>query len=460
MRHLTPLLAAAAFALSTAPAYADLGDQLAKLLADDGASGDQFGWSVAISPDGIGAIVGAVRDDDNGNDSGSAYLFDTTTGRQIAKLLPDVGAMFDLFGYSVAISGATAIVGAAWDDDNGFSSGSAYLFDTTTGEQLFKLLSDDGAVHDWFGYSVAISSDGIRTIVGAVLDDDNGPESGSAYLFDTTTGEQIAKLLADDGAEFDYFGWSVAISGTTAIVGARGDNDNGLNSGSAYLFDTTTGRPITKLLPNDGAAQDFFGYSVAISGATAIVGAYRDDENGEQSGSAYLFDTTTGRQIAKLLPNDGATEDRFGWSVAISGATAIVGAHLHDDNGNDSGSAYLFDISDPANPTQIAKLLADDGAADDCFGVSVAISGATAIVGAAWDDDNGFSSGSAYLFDAAGAPACPWDLDGSGAVGILDLLALLAAWGTDPGGPPDFDGDGTVGILDLLTLLANWGPCP
>ncbi|MCZ6612369.1 MAG: FG-GAP repeat protein [Planctomycetota bacterium] len=109
---------------------------------------------------------------------------------------------------------------------------------------------------------------------------------------------------------------------------------------------------------------------------------------------------------------------------------------------------------------QLFKLLADDGAAGDVFGHSVAISGATAIVGAQDDDDNGTQSGSAYLFDAAGPPGmCPWDLNGDVSVGILDLLALLAVCGSDPGGPPDFDGDGNVGILDLLTLLANWGPC-
>ncbi len=147
-----------------------------------------------------------------------------------------------------------------------------------------------------------------------------------------------------------------------------------------------------------------FGWSVAISGATAIVGARHDDDNGLDSGSAYLFDTTTGGQIAKLLPNDGEANARFGFSVAISGATAIVGAWLDDGN----GSAYLFDISDPANPTQIAKLLADDGAALDVFGISVGISGATAIVGAPADDDNGSQSGSAYLFDAAAAGTCPW----------------------------------------------------
>ncbi|MCH8152249.1 MAG: FG-GAP repeat protein [Planctomycetes bacterium] len=226
-----------------------------------------------------------------------------------------------------------------------------------------------------------------------------------------------------------------------------------LSTGSAYA---DLGDQLFKLLPDDGAALDEFGRSVAISGATAIVGASGHD-NGTSNGSAYLFDTTTGAQIAKFLPNDGAIGDHFGISVAISGATAIVGAWFDDDNGFWSGSAYLFDTT---TGRQIAKLLADDGAALDIFGWSVAISGATAIVGAWFDDDNGLDSGSAYLFDAAGTGMCLWDLDGTGTVGILDLLTLLAAWGSDPGGPPDFDGDGTVGILDLLTLLANWGPCP
>ena len=325
------------------------------------------------------------------------------------------------------------------------------------GDQLFKLLADDGAQADQFGASVAIS--GTTLMVGARLHDDNGNLSGSAYLFDMATGRQIAKLLADDGAARDLFGISVAISGATAIVGAHWDDDNGTDSGSAYLFDTTSGKQIAKLLANDGAAGDWFGFSVAISGAAAIVGAHLDDDNGSNSGSAYLFDTTRGRQIAKLLPNDGAVEDDFGHSVAISGTTAIVGAPKDDDNGNFSGSAYLFDTT---TGRQIAKLLADDGAAGDGFGASVAISGATAIVGANEDDDNGTDSGSAYLFDAAPGK-CPWDLNGSGDVNVLDLLALLAAWGPCPTAPCPhmcgFDDDCIIGILDLLILLANWGPC-
>ena len=197
---------------------------------------------------------------------------------------------------------------------------------------------------------------------------------------------QELKLLPSDGAAYDYFGSSVAISGTTAIAGAYGGGDNGPYSGSAYLFDAITGAQMAKLLPSDGTTSDYFGKSVAISGATAIVGAYYDDDSGSETGSAYLFDTTTGTQLAKLLASDSAPGDYFGYSVAISGATAIVGAVWDDDSGYNSGSAYLFDT---ATGTQIAKLLPSDGASWDEFGISVAISGTTAIVGADFDYDNG-----------------------------------------------------------------------
>ena len=462
MRYLTALLLAAAVsALSTGPAQADLGDQLAKLLPNDGAANDRFGRSVAIS--GVTAIVGTPFDDDNGNASGSAYLFDTITGQLIVKLLPIDGDFDDSFGISVAISGTAAIVGAYEDVDNGVNSGSAYIFDISDPKnpvEIAKLLANDGAASDWFGWSVAIS--GRTAIVGAPFDGDNGPESGSAYLFDTTAGRQIAKLLAEDGAAFDEFGRSVAISGATAIVGVPQTFRDA--NGSAYLFDTTTGRQIAKLLANDGAKGDVFGSSVAIIGDVAIVGApHYEDGNDSNSGSAYLFDISDPSnpvQIDKLRADDGAEGDNFGFSVAISGATAIVGAWLDGDNGKWSGSAYIFDISDPKNPVQIAKLLPDDGAAGDEFGRSVAISGATAIVGASADDDNGPESGSAYLFDAAATPAIPGDIDGDGIVGLSDLLILLAEWG--PCGdcedcPADLDRDCTVGLSDLLILLANWG---
>ncbi len=473
MRYLTPVLfAIAATVLSTAPVHADLGDQLFKLLADDGAAGDQFGISVAISRDT--AIVGERFDDDNGIDSGSAYLYDISDRSnpvQIAKILAADGAAGDNFGVSVAISGDIALVGAWKDDGAGGDSGSAYLFDISdpnNPDEIAKLLPDDGATDDWFGRHVAIS--GATAIVGAFGDDDNGDRSGSAYVFDIPTGNQITKLLPSDGAPTDFFGWGVAISNTIAVVGARENDDNGHDSGSAYLFDATTGQELFKMLPNDGVAEAQFGMSVAISGDIALIGAWKDDDNGTFSGSAYLFDVsdpTNPIQLFKLLPGDGAPNDEFGVSVAMSGDIALVGAWRDNDNGLESGSAYLFDISDPANPVQITKFLPDDGAPNDGFGLSVAIGGLpgneVAIVGAFLDDDNGADSGSAYLFDAGAPGKCPWDIDGSGAVDVKDLLFLLGAWGPCPKKGAclaDFDNSGDVGVKDLLFLLGAWGPCP
>jgi hypothetical protein len=136
---------------------------------------------------------------------------------------------------------------------------------------------------------------------------------------------QIAKLVANDGQANDEFGYSVGIYGTDAVVGAYGDADNGSYAGAAYLIDTVSGQQL-KLLPDDGQADALFGHSVAINGNTVIVGAPYDEENGLNTGSAYLFDATTGKQIAKLLANDGNHADQFGHFVTVKDGLAIVGA--------------------------------------------------------------------------------------------------------------------------------------
>jgi len=356
-----------------------------KLNAFDAAQYDWFGYSVAVSDTTV--IVGAYGDDDAGSSSGSAYLFDTATGQLRFKLTASDAQLGDEFGRSVAISGTTAIVGA-WRD---YSSGSAYLFDTTTGQELFKLNASDAQSDDGFGRSVAIS--GTIAIVGASGDDDAGSSSGSAYLFDTITGQELFKLTASDAAADDEFGFAVAISGNTAIVGAYGDDDAGSSSGSAYLFDTTTGQQLMKLTASDAATDDEFGFAVAISGTTAIVGAFGDDDAGSSSGSAYLFDTTTGQQLFKLTASDAGLGDAFGRSVAISGTTVVVGAPWEDNTSR--GSAYLFDIN---TGQQLFKFRASDAEPIDWFGHSVAISDTTVIAGSHYDDDGISDSGSVYQF--------------------------------------------------------------
>jgi len=373
--------------------------EIQKLLPSDGAASDYFGYSVSL--DGDTALIGAYYDEDNGEHSGSAYVFTRTgtTWAQQAKLLASDGTAYDLFGSSVSLSGDTALIGAV-DDDNGVDSGSAYVFTRTgtTWTQQAKLLASDGAADDLFGYSVALSGD--TALIGAVCDDDG---RGSAYVFarTNTTWTLQQKLLSPDGTINDFFGGSLSLSGDTALISVHGDDDNGAQSGSAYVFTRsgTTWAQQAKLLASDGAAIDYFGYSVSLSGDTALIGADGDDDNGVDSGSAYVFTRTgtTWAQQAKLLASDGAVYDSFGWSVSLSGDTALIGTPFDDDNGNSSGSAYVF-TRIGTSWIQSAKLLAADGAAADRFGWRVSLSGNTALFGVRWDEDNGVNSGSAYMF--------------------------------------------------------------
>jgi hypothetical protein len=390
--------AGAAACLAAASARANFGDELFKLTASDAAARDNFGWSVAIS--GNTAIVGSPGNSDAGGASGSAYIVDATTGSELWKLTASDAAAGDSFGFSVAIDGTTAIVGADLNDDGGLSSGSAYLFDASTGTQLWKLTASDAAETDFFGHAVAIN--GNTALVGSYSDNTPaGDNAGSAFVFNATTGTQLRKLTAADGAAEDRFGWSVAISGNVALIGSPRDDDDGGDSGAAYVINASTGAQLRKLTASDAAAGDEFGYSVRISGNLAIIGAPFDDDGGNSSGSAYLFDLTTGDELFKLTAADDSAGDEFGSWVGISGNSAIVGAHFDDDAGGESGSAYLFDA---ITGNQLFKLTAADAAADDNFGRSVGISGSIAIVGSHLNDDDGIDSGSAYLLSAVPEP--------------------------------------------------------
>jgi hypothetical protein len=374
-----------------------------KLTASDAAPVHNFGYSVSISGDY--AIIGALFANGNEPNSGSAYVFvrSGTTWIEQAKLTASDGATADAFGFSVSISGDYAIVGANSDDDNGTNSGSAYIFvrSGTTWTEQAKIIGSDAAASNNFGYSVSIS--GNYAIVGDYQDDVNALNSGAAYIFvrSGTTWTEQAKLTATDFAADDQFGFEVSISGDYAIIGAFQDDDDGLNSGSAYIFvrSGTMWIEQTKLTASDAAAVDYFGISVSISGNNAIVGAYLDDDGGSASGSAYIFvrSGTMWTEQTKLTASDAAVDDNFGRSVCISGDNAIVGSFLNDDGGTASGSAYIF-VRSGTTWNEEAKLTSSDAAANDNFGWSVSISGNYAIVGAWKDDDGGSASGSAYMY--------------------------------------------------------------
>lgn len=216
-------------------------------------------------------------------------------------------------------------------------------------------------------------------------------------------------LVDGDGAAGDHFGISVALADDTAVVGAYADHTTaGNGAGSAYVL-TRVGATWTiqaKLTAVGGQAFDNFGYSVALSGDTALVGAHRDSTVfGHTSGSAYVFTRvgTSWSQQAHLFAVDGATGNFFGYSVALLGDTALIGARLGDSPSSfDAGSAYVFTRSG-VDWSQQAKLIASDGVANDNFGVSVALTNDTALVGADLADNlGGEDSGSAYVFTRTG----------------------------------------------------------
>ena len=369
----------------TTPANAQTITDFRKLLPADPNAFNDFGSSVALG--GNLAIVGAPRHAHNFVQAGAAYLFDTTTGQQVRELMPTGGTEYGAAGYSVDISGNVAIVGAYLDQHAGSQSGAAFLFDVTTGQQLFKLTASNAAPNHSFGMSVSVS--GQTAMVGSAL-------ANQVYVFDVATGAERFRLTANDGGG-SFFGSSVGLSGNIAIVGSLFDDDAGAESGSAYLFDTLTGQQLFKLKASDAEPGDRFGESVAIHGNFAIVGALFDNTAaGNDAGSAYLFDVTTGQQLRKLTASDAHAVQLFGDSVDISGDRAIVGATRDTHAGIGAGSAYVFDL---ATGAQINKLIASDAAAGDLFGNAVAISGSVAVVGAFRDTNPaGTQAGAAYQF--------------------------------------------------------------
>ncbi|MHC4976809.1 MAG: FG-GAP repeat protein, partial [Planctomycetota bacterium] len=383
-----------------------------KLLASDATSSDQFGRSVAL--DGDTALIGAVGNDDGGSASGSAYVFVRSAGSwtEQAKLKAGDSAADDIFGSSVAIDGDTALVGAQLDDDaGGIDQGSAYVFVRSAGSwtEQAKLTADDGDFEDYFGYSVAL--DGDTALIGAWGDDDSGgSDQGSSYVFTRagTMWTQQARLMDSDGGTNDFFGAGVALEGDTALIGASGDTDaGGIGQGSAHVIERLGSvwvGPELKVFASDAAAGDRFGHTLVLDGDTALIGAYFDDDAGANSGSAYVFvrTGTTWLEQAKLVASDAAAGDNFGVSVALDGDTALVGAHNDDDlGGADQGSAYVF-VRTGTTWTEQAKLTASDAFTSDNFGRSVAIDNDTALVGSYFDTDGLSNIGSAYVFTRTG----------------------------------------------------------
>lgn len=367
------------------------------LAAGDETAGNDFGYAAAVAGDTL--VVGAPRAEVAGEPAGAVYVFqrEETRWEQRAKLVASDGAAGDMFGYSVDVSGNTLAVGALFADGAVEETGAVYMFQQVGNEwlQMSKLIAGQGRPFDRFGHSVAV--DGTTAVVGAPGQDRMGADAGLVYRYELVGEAWTAYgyVVSSQVRPYDYFGHRVALSEGRAAVSAHGDDTLGTSAGAVYIFPlwvngAQDAAPVWKLTANDGAANDFFGFALDLAGDVLAVGAYGDDDNGSYSGSVYTINLGLGFETntaqQKLTAGDGRPYAQFGRSVAITDGMLIAGAPYDDTACDDCGAAYVF-MQENGTWQALSKLMADDGNLEDQFGAAVAVNGETAVAGAIRVDD-------------------------------------------------------------------------
>ena len=326
-------------------------------------------------------------------------LFASPTGAQceFAKLVADVPVVGAEFGFSVALDGDFALIGAPKDLVQGVKTGSVYVFERRPGGwvQVARLTPSDGFLDLEFGFSVAL--DGDTALIGTLR---GNIQSGSAYAFERDPAgnwTQTDKLVAPDGQAFDNFGRSVTLSGDTAILGSHGHDTPLAGAGVAYVFERvgSTWTPVQKLKSSAPLLSAGFGRAVTMEGDRAVIGAYFDHVGGLGTGLAYVFERSGGTwsQVARLIPSSATGGAQFGGAVDLSGDTAAVAAFKDQSSGTGIGSVFVYELN-VANWVEAAKLSFPVPGVDKEFGRSLSVDGELLLVGAPLID-----TGAAYLFE-------------------------------------------------------------
>ena len=352
---------------------------------------------------------------------------------EVRKLAASDSEAQDWFGISVSVSGEIAIVGARREDAGGTDAGAAYIFERDLGGpgnwgQVRKLTASDAEAGDYFGFSVAVDDD--TAVVGAYEDGTSAIDDGNAYVFQRDQGGadnwgEVKKLAASDAQLDDAFGWSVAVSDDIVLVGSPFEDSQGDNAGATYIFRRDEGGAgnwgeVIKLIASDGqASANYFGWSVAVSGGTAVVGT-------SGFAGAYVFQQDEGGtdnwgEVTKLAPSEPHEGAVFGLSVAVSGAAAAVGAPYDGDGGSTGGAAFVFhrDSGGADNWGEAKKLVAADEGAS-FLGWSISISGETAVVGD-FIDSPGILPEAAFVFQLPAPKDADADTDGDTIANSEDL---------------------------------------
>ena len=385
-----------------------------KVWSVDAGHTDEFGH--AIATDGDLMVVGVPKVDILGKDSGAVFVYEQIASGdwvKIAKVTAPDGEAGDSFGYSVAIDGDTLVVGARLEDEGGKNAGAAYVFNRNLGGAnsfgfVTKLTDTNAEEKDQFGHTVAV--DGSSILVGARLDDAAGRNAGTAIVFDNVGGTwtQTLELAPSNLAKGDQYGFDVAIDGDMFLVGVRKSNELGIDTGSAYLFDRNLGGTdnfgiASHFVADDAVDFDWFGNSVDINGDTVAIGRpIRDGKN--RTGQVHVFQRNEGGtdmwgQVAQVTSPDEARQNQFGYSVGLNDTGVYVGARLDQAISKNGGRVYSFD---EASGWELDRTISSiDSGNGDYFGQAIAVSNDTVFAAAPRDDDNFGRSGSVFIEELA-----------------------------------------------------------
>jgi len=437
----------------------------AKLVPADMSEYGGFGSRVVV--DGDTAVITASGNDFFGLDAGAAWVFHRNADgdfEQVQLFAGDDVSFLDEFGYSVALQGEMLVIGARFHIVDGqVNAGAAYIFEQGSDglfTQTQKLTAPDPIMGA--SYGTAVDTDGDRIVVGARYGDEG---AGGAWVYGREADGEWgleAELVGTDIDEGDRFGRTVSVEGDRVACGAPwfAAGCSGTNQcGSVFIFehDGVDWVQTDRIVPDDHANEDYFGFIVDLGEDRLMATSVYDDDMGSQSGSGYVFDLADGdwSQSAKLVAPDGMPHDFMGMCGQLDGDRAVLGGWY----GNDSrGAAWLWQHGADGWDF-LVEAWASDGEGFDIFGRSVALDGDTLLVGADWADVDGIAdAGAVYVFDVSDGQACPGDTDGNGAVDVDDILAIISQFGGS-GGSGDVNGDGTVDVNDLLLVIGNFGPC-
>ena len=444
MSLLTTAVSALSLTCVVSCAHAQLAPSF-EYVQNDATGGDAFG--IAVATNASVAAVGALF---HNNDQGAVYVYDLETNTQLHKLVPDSVIAGDDFGRSVVVNDQYVVGSSIWHNENG----TVFVFDIETGELVREIVASDGNVDDRFGASLAI--DGNILAVGCPYDDWAGDWSGSVYIFNLDTGEELIKFEWDETMPYDNYGIDVDVQGELLLIGASGESTQFDVGGIVYLMNWQTGALVHVLYPEDLEEIGKFGQAVGLTETHAIIGAPSHDTIwGINAGAAYIFDLEDGNELFKLEGSQGQMLGFFGEHIQTHGDRAVIGQWYGITGGSSQGTAYVYEVS---TGTELQVLTPPNGIDYDLFGSAVAIHENSVLVGAYATDRGLADTGSVYQFDLA--PSCAADINSDGVLNFFDISGFLNAFSANDT-VADFNDDGEFNFFDISAFLNSFGAgCP